>query len=171
MPHRALCRSWRGRGRCRGNPAQIAACPGADLPPCDLAADVVLGTVGVQRRRRGGRAPVNNSALLACRRASRRSSVVKPVRRRKMRSNRVRSARRRLFRGWFGKPSDRHRSSRSACAHAAGQHGSKSVKASSLCTSRSACTQHNACRPTANCPASSLGPGIAEEVVRVDAAP
>lgn len=32
----------------------------------------------------------------------------------------------------------------------------RSVKASSLCTSRSACTQHRAWRPTANCPASSL---------------
>ena len=30
-------------------PSQIAARPGADFPPCDLAADIVLGTVGVQR--------------------------------------------------------------------------------------------------------------------------
>jgi hypothetical protein len=31
-------------------PPRIAACTGADLAPRDLAADVVLGTVGVQRR-------------------------------------------------------------------------------------------------------------------------
>jgi hypothetical protein len=29
--------------------ADIAACPGADLPPCDVAADIVLRTVGVER--------------------------------------------------------------------------------------------------------------------------
>ena len=29
-------------------PPRIAACSGTDLPPCDLAADVVLGTAGVQ---------------------------------------------------------------------------------------------------------------------------
>ena len=39
-------------------PSQIAAGAGADFPPCDLAADIVLGTVGeaepVEMRRPGG---------------------------------------------------------------------------------------------------------------------
>ena len=31
--------------------AEIAACAGADLAACDLAADVVLGAIGMQRHR------------------------------------------------------------------------------------------------------------------------
>src|SRR6201990_2620702 len=74
-------------GACLGQPQERVAAipplvtsrPGADLAPCDLAANVVLRTV------------FSSSALWALSRASSRSSVANPVRRRKMRSNRARS--------------------------------------------------------------------------------
>jgi len=72
-------------------PADVASRPGADLAPRDLTANVVFRTVGVSGIS-GCSSTINNSALLACSRASRRSSVAKPVRGRKMRSKRARNA-------------------------------------------------------------------------------
>ena len=82
--------------------------------------------------------------------------MTKPVRRMKMRSKRARNspaaARGRI--GAIGlevavEPPDQP-------AHVLCAARCRSVKASSLCTSRSAWTQHRAWRPTSNCPASSL---------------
>ena len=74
--------------------AQIAVGAAADLAPGDLGADVVLRAVGVQRDLRWS-STCSSSALLACRRSSKRSSMTKPVRRWKMRSKRVRNSARR----------------------------------------------------------------------------
>jgi hypothetical protein len=64
---------------------EIAADAGAELAPGDVAADVVLRSVGVQRD--FGRLSTINLS-----RTSGRSSVTKPVLRLTMRSNRARSA-------------------------------------------------------------------------------
>jgi hypothetical protein len=76
----------------------VAAGSGTHLAAGDLAADVILRTVDVQRYFRPLET-ISSSVLLACSRFGNRSSVTKPVRRRKMRSNLARSTKRCLLLG------------------------------------------------------------------------
>ena len=62
MPRRARRPSWRGPERHCGVPPQIAARPGADLAASDLAADIVLRTIGMQRDFR----PLQHQQQLRC---------------------------------------------------------------------------------------------------------